>query len=43
LNIIDCVGPGQKQTTLTTTGITLEAMGATDPWMLFFMLLSKMC
>jgi hypothetical protein len=35
LDIIDCVGPDQKQTTTTTTHITLETMGGTDPWMLF--------
>jgi hypothetical protein len=37
LEIIECMGPDQKQnTTTTTTPITLETVGATDPWMLFF-------
>jgi hypothetical protein len=29
------VGPHEKQTTTTTTSITLETTEATDPWMLF--------
>ena len=29
------MGPDQKQTTTIPTHLTLETMGATDPWMLF--------
>jgi integrase len=29
------VGPDQKQTTISSTNITLETMEATDPWLLF--------
>ena len=35
MDIIQCVGPDQKQTTTSSTIITLETMEATDPWMLF--------
>lgn len=36
MEITEYVGPDKKQTTsTTTTHITLEAMGATDPWTLF--------
>jgi hypothetical protein len=35
VDIIQCVGPDQKQTTTSSTIITLETMEATDPWMLF--------
>jgi hypothetical protein len=35
VDIIQCVGPDQKQTTTSSTNITLKTMEATDPWMLF--------
>jgi integrase len=34
LDIIECVGSDQQQTT-TTAHMTVETMGSTDPWMLF--------
>jgi hypothetical protein len=35
LDITECVGSDQKQSTATTTSIMLETMRATDPWVLF--------
>lgn len=35
MEIIDCVGPDQKQTTSIPTHMTLDSMGATDPWIVF--------
>ena len=35
MDIVELVGPDKKQTKTTTTPVTLETIGATDPWMLF--------
>ena len=35
MDTIEHVGPDQKQTNMIPTHMTLDIMGATDPWMLF--------